>query len=135
MRTSHTTGIREEPVPVLDFIHNVFIQPTFMKHLLCTKHCAGLGADGETAALRMQSYKLDQKQGQGRGPHSVCTQRMLPERGGSRTALKPGPSQIPGAPGHVSSRAQGARALTVWCKHRVSEAPDFFPWRGPTRCK
>lgn len=28
-----------------------------------------------------------------------------------------------------------ARALTVWCKHRVSEAPDFFPWRGPTRCK
>lgn len=41
----------------------------------------------------------------------------------------------PRTPGHASSRAQWARALTVWCKHRVSEAPDFFPRRGPTRCK
>lgn len=98
-------------MPVLEFMHNVFIQPTFMKHLLCTKHWAGLGADGEAAAPRMQSYKLDQKQGQGRGPHPVCSQRRLPERGGSRTALKPGPSHIPGAPGHASSRAQGAEHL------------------------
>lgn len=26
-------------------------------------------------------------------------------------------------------------ALTVWCKYRVSEAPAFFLWRDPTRCK
>ena len=26
-------------------------------------------------------------------------------------------------------------ALTVWCKHRLSEAPAFFLWRDPTRCK
>lgn len=122
-------------MPVLEFMHNAFIQPTFMKHLLCTKHWTGLGADGEAAAPRMQSYKLDQKQGLGRGPYPGCSQRRLPERGGSRTALKPGPSQNPGAPGHASSSARGARALTVWCKHRVSEAPDFFPRRGPTRCK
>lgn len=96
MRTSHIAWIREEPVPVLEFMHNVFIQPTFMKHLLCTKHWAGLGADGEAAAPSMQSYKLDQKQGQGRGPHPGCSQRRLPARGGSCTALKPGPSQIPG---------------------------------------
>lgn len=97
-------------MPVLEFMHNAFIQPTFMKHLLCTKHWTGLGADGEAAAPRMQSYKLDQKQGQGRGPHPGCSQRRLPERGGSRTALKPGPSQIPGAPGHASSRARGGES-------------------------
>lgn len=27
------------------------------------------------------------------------------------------------------------RALTVWCKHRRSEAPAFFLWRDPTRRK
>lgn len=33
---SHSTWISEEAVTILGLMHNVFIQPTFTEHLLCT---------------------------------------------------------------------------------------------------
>lgn len=44
-------------------------------------------------------------------------------------------TQILGTLGHAGGSANGVRALTVWCKDRMSEASAFFPRRGPTRCK
>lgn len=46
---SHNTEVSEETAPVLGLMQNVLIQPTFIEHLLCTKHGLGMGDDGEAA--------------------------------------------------------------------------------------
>lgn len=40
-----TQYLGEATVPVLALMQNVFIQPTFIEYLLCTKHGLGMGDD------------------------------------------------------------------------------------------
>lgn len=70
------------------------------------------------------------------GPKEVTRQLVVEgfRRAGSCIALKARPSQIPGTPQSHEHGRTLCRTLTVWCKHRVSEAPAFLPQSGHTRC-
>ena len=135
---SHSNCINEETVPVLGLVYNVFLRQHLLSTYCVSNTGVGLQDDGEAVALcrpfkcRATSSTLEASSR--KGSHLGYSQGRLPERGGSCTVLKPGPCQITETL-CLGSKAHGARALTVWCKHRVREVPAFFLWRGPIRCK
>lgn len=84
--------------------------------------------------IRVQSYKFDIR---GKGKGGVPSRLQSGKASRKRSAMHSFEART--MPDHRApgwgSKTHGARALTVWCKHRVREVPAFFLWRSPARCK